>query len=182
MKIYTKTGDKGDTSLYDGTRVAKDDVRVESYGTVDELTSVLGLAKTFVEDREIRGLLHNMQMNLFRVAGELATSDGTMFPHKITDADTTALEEVIDAYVARLAPVDKFIVPGNTQASAALHVARTVCRRAERRILTLGRRTEVRAELIKYVNRLSDAIYAVARFLEGQQSYVEWSVARPTFD
>ena len=174
MKIYTKTGDKGDTSLYDGTRVAKDDVRVESYGTVDELTSSLGLAKTYVEDEAIRRLVHKMQTDLFRVAGELATSDGAKFPLRISEADTAALEKVIDDYVARMAPVDKFIVPGNTQASAALHVARTVCRRAERRILTLSRQVPVSDELIKYVNRLSDAIYAVARFLEGQQSYVEW--------
>ncbi|MBT9153820.1 MAG: Cob(I)yrinic acid a,c-diamide adenosyltransferase [Firmicutes bacterium] len=174
MKIYTKTGDAGDTSLYDGTRVAKDDIRVESYGTVDELTSLLGLAKTFVEDEAMRALLHKMQKDLFRVAGELATTDGAKFPHRIGEGDTTGLEKVIDEYVARMAPVDKFIIPGNTQASAALHVARTVCRRAERRILTLSRHVPVSAELIKYVNRLSDAIYALARFLEGQQSYVEW--------
>lgn len=174
MKIYTKTGDKGDTSLYDGTRVAKDDIRVESYGTVDELTSVIGLAKAFVHDEQIRRFLHHMQKDLFRVAGELATTDGSKFPHRISEAETASLEVVIDEYIARMAPIDKFIVPGNTQASAALHVARTVCRRAERRILTLSRHTPVSAELIKYVNRLSDAIYALARFLEGQQSYVDW--------
>lgn len=174
MKIYTKTGDKGDTSLYDGTRVAKDDVRVESYGTIDELTSVIGLAKTFVEDEQIQRLLHAWQKDLFRVAGELATTDASKFPHRISEEETASLEVAIDEYIARMPQVDKFIVPGNTQASAALHVARTVCRRAERRILTLSRHTAVSAELIKYVNRLSDALYAVARFLEGQQIYVDW--------
>jgi len=174
MRIYTKTGDKGETSLYDGTRVAKDAARVESYGTVDELTSVLGLARTVIEDEHIRRTVYLMQKDLFRVAGELATSEADKFPHRIGEAEIAALEAVIDQYIARMPKVDKFIVPGNTQASAAMHVARTVCRRAERRILTLGREAPISAPLLKYMNRLSDAIYALARFLEGEQSYMEW--------
>lgn len=172
MKIYTKTGDKGLTSLYDGKRIEKDDIRVESYGTIDELNSTLGLARTFIEDDLIVEIIYKIQRELFDVAGELATSEGDQFPEKINGTHIGYLEEVIDQYIAKIEQIDRFIIPGTNRASASLHVARTVCRRAERRILTLKREASVRDALLKYVNRLSDAIYAIARYLESDYKYV----------
>ncbi|AOT68486.1 cob(I)yrinic acid a,c-diamide adenosyltransferase [Geosporobacter ferrireducens] len=174
MKIYTKTGDKGETSLYDNTRVYKDSLRVESYGTIDELNSCLGLARNFVEDQEIIEILYRIQRELFDVAGELATKDREKFPEQIQEKHIQDLEKIIDAYIAKIDKMDKFIIPGSNKASASLHVARTVCRRAERRILTLNREESVSAMLIKYVNRLSDVIYALARYLETELKYVDF--------
>ena len=172
MKIYTRTGDKGTTSLYDGSRLAKDDIRVESYGTVDELNSALGLARNFIDDEESRAIIYRIQRELFNVAGELATPDTSAFPEVINETHVAYLESVIDGYIARIEQVDKFIIPGSNKASAALHVARTVCRRVERRILTLSRDAHVSESLMKYVNRLSDCLYAMARFLETELVYV----------
>lgn len=175
MKIYTKTGDKGKTSLYDNTRVDKDSMRVESYGTIDELNSALGFARNFVEDKEVIEILYTIQRELFDVAGELATLDREKFPEKIRESHIEALEKIIDSYIARIEQVDKFIIPGTNKQSAALHVARTICRRAERRILTLNRHEPVSPLLIKYVNRLSDVIYTLARFLESELRYVQFT-------
>ncbi|GAB6084902.1 cob(I)yrinic acid a,c-diamide adenosyltransferase [Alkaliphilus crotonatoxidans] len=172
MKIYTKTGDEGLTSLYDGKRVYKDDIRVESYGTIDELNTALGLARTFIDDQEIVEIIYRIQRELFDVAGELATSDRDQFPEKIKESHIEFLEEVIDQYISRVEQIDKFIIPGTNRAAASLHVARTVCRRAERRILTLKREVYVSDQLLKYVNRLSDAIYSLARYLETDFKYV----------
>lgn len=166
MKIYTKTGDKGQTSLYDGTRVDKDSLRVDCYGTVDELNSSLGLARNFIEDEEIIKKLYEIQRELFNVAGELATSDGEKFPQRVTEIKIEELEKFIDTLLGRMAKVDQFIIPGSNKGSAALHVARTVCRRTERKIITLSRHETISPLLIKYVNRLSDTIYAMARYLE----------------
>lgn len=166
MKIYTKTGDKGKTSLYDGTRVDKDSLRVDCYGTVDELNSTLGLARNFIEDEEIVNKIYEIQRELFNVAGELATSDGEKFPQRVTDDKIADLEVFIDTLLERMPKVDQFIIPGSNKGSAALHVARTVCRRAERRVITLSRHETIGPLLIKYVNRLSDTIYAMARYIE----------------
>lgn len=166
MRIYTKTGDKGETSLYDGARVRKDSVKVEAYGTVDELNSHLGFAKNFVEDEDVKEKIFKVQKKLFFVAGELATEDTSKFKNKIQEEHVTALEGWIDEYLEKIDKVDAFIVPGTSTSSAALHVARTVCRRAERRILALAREEEVNPHLIKFVNRLSDTIYALARYSE----------------
>lgn len=174
MKIYTKTGDKGNTSLYDGTRISKDDIRVESYGTIDELNSALGFARTFITDREIVDIIYKIQRELFDVAGELATLDKEKFPEKISESHVEYLEKVIDDYLSRVDDVNHFIIPGTNAASAALHVARTICRRAERRILTLSKNERVSEQLMKYVNRLSDTIYALARYLESDLKYVEF--------
>ncbi len=175
MKIYTKTGDKGETSLYDGTRVRKDSVRVESYGTVDELNSNLGFASHFIQDEDIRQKLFQVQKKLFFVAGELATKEEGKFKNGVTDEDIAALERWIDEYLTKIEKVDSFIIPGSSHGSASLHVARTVCRRAERRILALSREDEVRPQVIKFVNRLSDTIYAFARFLEKDITKVDFN-------
>lgn len=172
MKIYTKTGDKGETSLYDGTRVNKDDIRVESYGTIDELDSALGFARNFVKDQEVVEIIFKIQRELFHVAAELATKDKTKDIYKVTEEDVVALEYIINKYMDKIPKVDKFIIPGTSMEAASLHLARTICRRAERRIITLQRADEVRDVLVKYVNRLSDTIYTIARYLEKDLIYV----------
>lgn len=172
MKIYTKTGDHGETSLYDGRRVKKDEIRVESYGTVDELNSSIGFAKNFVNDQEVGAILMKIQRELFDVAGELATTDRDNFPEKIDKSHVEVLEAIIDDYLEKIDKMDAFIIPGSNPASASLHVARTVCRRAERRILKLSREEDVSEWLLKYVNRLSDTLYAMARYLETELHYV----------
>lgn len=174
LKIYTKTGDKGQTSLYDQTRIDKDDVRVESYGTIDELNAALGLAKGFVKDDEIYGLIEKVQRSLFNVAGELAMLDGSGFPERIAEGDVAFLESVIDDLLDRIGRDQpfRFILPGSNLGSGALHVARTVCRRAERRIISLSRENEISPVLMKYVNRLADFIYTLARYLEENPTFV----------
>lgn len=174
-KIYTKGGDKGQTSLYDNTRVFKDSTRVESYGTIDELNCTLGFAKNFIDDENIVDNLNALQKELFYVAGELATVEKNKTIKRIEESDILRLEKLIDYYVSKSDNTPKFIIPGSSKASAALHISRTVCRRAERRIVTLNRIEEVNPFLIKYVNRLSDLIYAMARFLEEKITLVSFN-------
>lgn len=174
MRIYTKTGDKGKTSLYDNTRVDKDSIRVDCYGTIDELNCSLGFAKNFIDNNEIVQEVNKIQRMLFNVAGELATIDSSKFPQSIKEEDVQDLEKLIDNFIARSNNTPKFILPGSSKASGALHMARTICRRAERRIITLSKEESVSPILMKYVNRLSDAIYAMARFLEDEVVLVEF--------
>jgi len=176
MKIYTKSGDKGTTSLFDNTRVAKDSLRVESYGTIDELNSSLGFAKNFVEEEEVYQIIRSVQRKLFNLAGELATTDWESFPEKITAEDIKFLEEKIDYYLEQMNKEEKsmFIIPGSSKASGALHQARTICRRAERRITTLAGEADLSQELQKYINRLSDLLYTLARYSEAELDYVEF--------
>lgn len=166
MKIYTKTGDKGKTSLYDGTRVEKDSIRVEAYGTIDELSSMIGLASRFINEEQINDILLKIQKRLFFVAGELATVAEGKYIYKINEEDIKSLEKIIDDYLPKIQEIDAFIVPGTSDGSAALHVSRTICRRAERRIISLNKQANVSESLIKFVNRLSDALYILARYLE----------------
>ncbi|MCG8539777.1 MAG: cob(I)yrinic acid a,c-diamide adenosyltransferase [Clostridia bacterium] len=176
MKIYTKSGDRGKTSLYDNIRIDKDSVRVESYGTIDELNSSLGFARNFVLDNKITDIILRLQRELFDVAGELATKEREKFPEKITESHIKGLENIIDDYLSNMNKNEqsKFIIPGSNKGSAALHVSRTICRRAERRIITLSRNEEISPLLIKYVNRLSDVIYTLSRYLETKLSYVDF--------
>lgn len=174
MKIYTKTGDKGTTSLFDLVRVSKDDIRVESYGTIDELGSFMGLAKNYVEDEEMKELIQAIQNKLFTVATNLATEDSTKVKYNIVEKDIEDLERIIDLYMGKLNNPTGFIVPGSGKKSAYLHVARTVCRRAERRIITLSKHAKVDPLVVKYVNRLSDALYAMARYSEEKEIKVRY--------
>ncbi len=174
MGIYTKGGDKGKTSLFDNKRVTKDDIRVESYGTVDELGTFLGLAKNYAIDKEASEIIFKIQNKLFTVASILATEDASKLMYKIKEEDIEELERIIDIYMGRLNNPTGFIVPGSNLASAYLHVARTVCRRAERRIVSLSGVAEIDPLVIKYVNRLSDTIYALARFSEEVQNNVKY--------
>lgn len=174
MDIYTKTGDKGSTSLFDDVRVSKDNIRVESYGTIDELGAFLGLAKNYVEDKEMYDKIHQIQNKLFTVAANLATEDSTKVMYYIVEQDIKDLEDIIDFYMGKLGDPTGFIVNGSNKKSAYLHVARTVCRRGERNIVTLANHAEIDFLVIKYVNRLSDVIYAMARFCEEEQIDVKY--------
>lgn len=174
MNIYTKTGDKGETSLFDNKRVSKDDIRVESYGTIDELGSLIGLSKHYVLDAEMYNILEDIQNKLFTVASNLATEDQTKIKHHIVEDDISNLEKIVDYYMGRLDNPKGFIITGTSKASAYIHLARTVCRRGERRIISLAKVAEINPLVVKYVNRLSDTLYAMARFLEEGQVEVKY--------
>ncbi|MBC7087397.1 MAG: cob(I)yrinic acid a,c-diamide adenosyltransferase [Tissierellales bacterium] len=174
MGIYTKTGDKGTTSLFDNQRVYKDDIRVESYGTIDELGSFIGLAKNYVEEDEIKEILFKIQNKLFVVASNLATMDQNKIKYRVKEDDIDYLENIIDIYMDKINNPTGFIIPGTNKQSAHLHVARTICRRAERRIISLSKEEYVDETLIKYVNRLSDCLYALARYLEDKEEKVNY--------
>lgn len=165
MKIYTKTGDKGQTSLYDGTRIDKDNIRVESYGTIDELNSYIGLCMHYINEDE-KKVLFNIQRDLFYIGSELATKNTEKLNKVVTDNDIKNLENIIDKYMGEAKGLDSFIIPGTSLASANLHIARTICRRAERIIISLSKIEKVNPMLIKYINRLSDTLYAIARYSE----------------
>lgn len=173
MKIYTKTGDKGTTSLYDGSRVDKDNIRVESYGTLDELNSYIGLCTNYAKDED-KEILRNIQIKLFAVSAELATKEENKYKTPITEDDVKSLEEIIDSYLQKIDKIDAFIVPGTNLISANLHIARTICRKAERRIISLSKVEPVNPILLKYVNRLSDVIYAIARYNESELIYIKY--------
>lgn len=174
MKIYTKTGDKGQTSLFDNVRVDKDDIRVESYGTVDELMSALGVAKNFLEDEKAVGEITEIQNKLFTVGAVLATKDQTKLKVSVTDEDISALESLIDEYMGKVGGFRGFIVPGTNRGSAFLHLARTICRRAERHVITLSRTEETDPKVLRYLNRLSDVIYAMASYFEEERTQVSY--------
>lgn len=176
MKIYTRTGDKGQTSLYDGHRVLKNDIRVESYGTVDELNASIGLARQHCREASIKDVLFKVQRLLFNVAGMLATQDFEKFPEPINPSDVKWLEETIDYYLDQMNRDEafQFIIPGSNPFSASLHVSRTVCRRAERRIITLSEEAPISEDLMKFVNRLSDTLYTLARFSETEITLVDF--------
>ena len=165
MKIYTKTGDKGQTSLYDGTRIDKDSIRVDSYGTIDELNSYIGLCMYYINEDE-KKVLFSIQRDLFYIGAELATKNTDKLNKVINDEDIKNLESIIDKYMGESKGLDSFIIPGTSLASAHLHIARTICRRAERIIISLSKIEQVNPMLIKYINRLSDALYAIARYSE----------------
>ncbi len=166
MKIYTKTGDQGQTGLFGGPRVSKDAPRIEAYGTVDELNSVLGVARSLLAGGEIDELLRSLQNELFALGAQLATPDpAAHHTAMIGPAQIAGLEAAIDRHELALEPLSQFILPGGTPAAAQLHLARTVCRRAERRLVTLSHVPEeaVAGELIVYLNRLSDLLFVLAR-------------------
>lgn len=166
MAIYTKGGDKGKTSLFDGLRVDKDSIRVETYGTFDELNANISLAEKFCKSSKNKDLLKSVEYKMFYLQGEIATKDTKKFIAEsriITDDDTHKLEKVIDYYTNELPPVHNFILPGASVAGAQLHICRTICRRAERNFVKLSRNVEFRPELERYINRLSDFLYIMAR-------------------
>ena len=168
MKIYTKTGDAGQTGLFGGGRVSKDDPRVEAYGDVDELNAVLGFARAAEMMPRIDEVLVPIQRDLFSIGALLSTPDlKKMHDHlakaQLDDGRISELENAIDACEKELEPLRAFIVPGGTPKAAALHVARTVCRRAERRVIHLQREVEIPQIVVVYLNRLSDLLFTLAR-------------------
>jgi cob(I)alamin adenosyltransferase len=181
VKIYTKTGDDGTTGLFGGGRVPKDAARIEAYGTVDELNSVIGIASSFVNDEAMRELLKSIQQNLFVLGADLATPLETRSNYaipRIAPSDVVFLEKAIDDNEAHLPPLKRFILPGGSKVAAHLHHARTVCRRAERLLVRLAREEEIGSSDIIFLNRLSDLLFVLARRanqIEGVED-VEWIV------
>ena len=166
MKIYTKTGDKGTTSLVGGTRVPKTHIRLEAYGTVDELNSNLGLLITYLLDGKDKDFLQQVQDRLFAVGFHLATDREKMELKEasiISSEQVEMVEREIDRLDTLLPPLSAFILPGGSRGAAVCHVCRTVCRRAERRILALAEQVEISSELLAYVNRLSDYLFVLSR-------------------
>lgn len=178
MKIYTKTGDKGETSLVSGVRVPKCADRVDAYGTCDEANSQIGLALSLLPAAEewsasLRSIFRVIQTKLFHVGAELATPEGKKVGWPITEEDVTYLEEQIDKLAADQPPLTNFILPGGHPASAAFHVARTVVRRAERKAVYVAQQEQVNSAVVKYLNRLSDYLFVVARHVNLQTGTAE---------
>jgi cob(I)alamin adenosyltransferase len=172
-KIYTRTGDKGTTALATGSRRAKHDLRVAAYGTVDETNACIGLARlhTSLEDAEVDGMLGRIQNDMFDLGADLATPEtGEPLPYeplRITQAQVDRLEREIDALNGELSPLRSFVLPGGTPAAAALHLARTVCRRAERLVVELSDKPDekVSEAAVRYLNRLSDFLFVASRYV-----------------
>jgi len=160
-KIYTRTGDDGSTGLGDGTRVGKDSARVNAYGTVDELNSAIGIVLACDIDERMREVLTQVQHDLFDLGGELCIPGMAM----VHAPDIDRLEQTLDAFNENLPPLKDFILPGGGMAAAQCHLARTICRRAEREVVTLARHDAVRPEAVRYLNRLSDLLFVLARVL-----------------
>ena len=170
MKIYTKTGDKGQTSLFDGTRLSKDDIRIEAYGTVDELNSNLGLLISLLPNFSIEEVefLIEIQRDLFVIGSYIATPFDKINLLKLKEIDVTLiskLEIAMDTMDSQLKELKSFILPGGSQSIAVCHICRTVCRRAERRVVTLASMDTINENLIIYLNRLSDYFFTMSRFI-----------------
>lgn len=160
-KVYTRTGDKGKTSLYTGERVSKASIRVETYGTIDEADSVLGMARAFAKHDNVKETIYKLQKDLWMLMADVASMGQEA---KITDENVTELEQIIDSYDSSLAPLNHFIVPGETQSSSFLDLARAVVRRAERLMWKLGEFEEFHESNLKYLNRLSDLCFILSRY------------------
>lgn len=185
MKIYTKTGDGGQTSLFGGKRVGKDSIRVEAYGTVDELNSAIGVVIAQIrnptlrlrsgQESEIRNNLLKIQNDLFTIGSILATPKTIPYnlKPKTLKNRVSHFEQLIDLLTSKLPALSSFILPGGGKTGAALHLARTVCRRAERRVVALAEKEKVAAEIIIYLNRLSDLLFTMARFVNSKEKKKE---------
>ena len=184
-KVYTRTGDKGETALVGGKRVPKDSPRIDAYGTIDELNSVVGLARVFNEEKLNAGDAHRfldlalrqIQDELFDLGSELATADNFSYDgmYRVSEREVKKLEELIDECQKELGPLKSFILPGGGRIGAYLHQCRTVCRRAEREILRLSRAEPLSEWPLKYVNRLSDLLFVLSRWVSknlGEPEYL----------
>ncbi len=161
-RVYTKTGDAGETSLVDGSRVKKNDLRVAAYGDVDELNSLLGLARVGLQDQQLHDELGKIQNELFIVGADLASPLTIQVP-RVDETHITEMEQLIDTLLEELEPLREFILPGGTQFGATLHLARCVARRAERCIVALLNEAEINPHSLTYLNRLSDLLFVMAR-------------------
>lgn len=181
MKVYTKTGDKGTTSLYGGVKVSKNNIRIDAYGTVDELNSAIGLIRSHKISTIYIEQLINIQKELFHIGAELATPKEKMYlangksrlPKLISETDIELLEYCIDEMEEELPPLMHFILPGGNQAASYAHLSRCICRRAERITVTLNDLEEIRGEVMKYLNRLSDYLFVLARKIAHDDGYDE---------
>ena len=179
MKIYTGFGDEGKTRLYGGDIVDKDSLRVQAYGTVDELNSVVGLLITYTDKKELIDELYAIQDNLFELSSQLASpqeNHSNQLPSPITDDTINEIEMKIDEMDKRLKPLKNFILPGGVRGAAISHLARTICRRAEREIITLHQTEAVNQQILVYINRLSDYFFVLSRIinLENNHSDILW--------
>jgi cob(I)alamin adenosyltransferase len=173
-KIYTKTGDDGTTGLFGGARLPKDHIRIEAYGTVDELNSMIGWLMSTIPDRQIDHLLQTIQSRLFTVGSNLASDpDKEMITPDLVDEDVLLIEQSIDKMQETLPPLKHFIMPGGSPSVSAAHMARTLCRRAERRCVTLSHESDVKPIIILYLNRLSDFFFVLARWLGAREGVEE---------
>lgn len=175
MKIYTKTGDKGETALFGGERIPKDAVRIEAYGSVDELNSVLGIVRSLTPHTKLEKILSKLQNELFILGADLATpiSYKSHLIPRIKRNHCAALEKQIDRIESNLEPLKSFILPGGTVVASYLHFARTVCRRAERQVVKLSHNEDIGDVVIVYLNRLSDFLFVIARFANALEKHEE---------
>jgi cob(I)alamin adenosyltransferase len=178
MKAYTGTGDKGETSIGDGTRVGKDDPRVEACGAVDELNSQLGVARTHIKVKKMDQILKNIQRDLWVLGGDLAYPLVYANVPRISKVQLDMLQTVTDDLFSRLPELHKFILPGGSLPGAELHVARAVCRRAESRIVALSKVDSINPDVIPYINRLSSFLFVLARTVNKMQQVPEEEFAR----
>ncbi len=175
-KVYTKTGDDGTTGLIGGSRVKKFDNRLEAYGTIDELNSAIGVVGAYIDDSHDLEIIANIQDRLFVIGSHLATDESSQelkVQLPCEESDVLMLENEIDIIVTELPPLNHFVLPGGCKAAAHAQLARTICRRAERRIVEMADMIEIDNQLIKYVNRLSDYLFVMARKLNVQESCPE---------
>ncbi len=175
MKIYTKTGDAGETGLYGGARLPKDSQRIDAIGTIDELNACIGSARSQIRDEEIDHLLYRVQNELFNIGADLATLDTHAKSNRLRiSADfARALEQDIDRFESELPPLKNFILPGGSAAGATLHLARTVCRRSERSVVSLADSESINPLILPYLNRLSDFLFVLARLVNHRQEQPE---------
>ncbi|MDP8222520.1 MAG: cob(I)yrinic acid a,c-diamide adenosyltransferase [Candidatus Lernaella stagnicola] len=186
-QIYTRKGDKGQTSLVDNRRVSKDSLRVQAYGTIDEANSWVGVARACTQDSTLGPALTYLQNRFFNCSSNLATPpDSDITPPGIAPEDVAFLEEAIDHFEKTTGPLSRFILPGGSQCAAFLHVARTVCRRAERLIVTLAAAEDVDPLVQKFINRSSDFLFAAARFanasLDRDDAFWDADLPRPNLN
>ncbi len=175
MKIYTKTGDGGETSLYGGKRVGKDTLRIDAYGTIDELNSHLGLILAVDEQNIVKEYLDSLQDDLFVLGADLATpaGDNGKKVQRINASHAERVEKLIDRIESKLKPLNTFILPGGSMLGGEIHVARTVCRRAERLVVTLSKQEEIGPHAVTYLNRLSDFLFVLSRYANSRLGVAE---------
>nr|BFD30601.1 cob(I)yrinic acid a,c-diamide adenosyltransferase [Pigmentibacter ruber] len=184
VKVYTKTGDKGTTGLADGSRVPKDDLRIECYGTIDELNSILGICRQNLEEMPkkektiLDSWIYSIQNDLFNLGADLATPLSSRWKNMIVlnEVDTSQLEKMIDYCQNILEPLQEFVLPGGTKLNSYFHLARTVCRRAERLIVSFSMEKEINPNILPYINRLSDLFFVLSRWVQklAKSNEVTW--------
>ncbi len=185
MKIYTKTGDKGETGLFGNGRVPKDSLRIEAYGTIDELNSFIGLTITEIKDENVKELLLEIQNELFVISTDLATpsieKDEKLKIKRTSEDFYLSKEKEIDNYEEKLEKLKNFILPGGSKGASYLHICRTICRRAERRTVSLSKAEKVNENILIYLNRLSDLLFVLSRFENNVSNHpdVIWESQKP---